>query len=65
MSNKPFDPTNTIKDTSIPLPKPPGGDTHIHPYKDGHTITTRIPVPGVEGGWPIHDHFDKDGNAKK
>ncbi len=40
-----------IKDSSVPLED--GGDTHIHPWKDGEgvTVTTRLP-----GG--IDDHVD-------
>lgn len=51
--NNPFNPAKS----SIPLPG--GGDTHIHPHKDGtgSTITTRLP-----GGTTIHDKFDRGGN---
>ena len=45
-----------IKDSSIELEG--GGDTHIHPHKDGATVTTRLP-----GGETIHTNFDSSGNC--
>jgi len=46
-----------VKDTSIRLPD--GGDTHLHPYPDGLTVTTRLP-----GGIEIHNDFDINGNPR-
>lgn len=51
--NNPANPANS----SVPLPG--GGDTHIHPHKDGNTVTTRMP-----GGATVHDNFDKGGNYR-
>ncbi len=34
------------------------GDTHIHLYNDGVTITDRF------SGGTVHTNFDKDGNFK-
>ena len=51
--NNPFDPAKS----SVPLTG--GGDTHIHPHRDGtgSTVTTRLP-----GDVTVHDHFDSNGN---
>lgn len=45
----------TIRSTSIPLPE--GGDTHIHPFKTGVAITTRVP-----NGAAFRSMFDLNGN---
>lgn len=46
-----------IRETSIPLPG--GGDTHFHPWSDGHGFTVTTRVPGVEEGFHENFRFDQ------
>ena len=45
--------------SSIPVPGVPGGDTHLHPHREGLDVTTRL-----KGCGSIHDKFDQKGNFK-
>jgi hypothetical protein len=58
-SNSPLGGSNPFNPANSSVPLSGGGDTHIHPHKDGSgsTVTTRLP-----GDVTIHDHFDNDGN---
>jgi hypothetical protein len=46
-----------IKETSIPHDGQVGGDTHVHAYEEGATVTDRF-----KNDVEVHTNFDEEGN---